>query len=742
MVNAKKNSKNSGFKRPSGDSSKKKSRSNHSLNPDRKVTGKTSGNGSSMRTKSTINRLRMYKNFKPIRDSKGKITKSAPFQATLKSGTVARVEPHRKWFGNTRVVGQEQLQRFQEEMGKARHDPFQVVMRQTRAPISLLQEKAKQQRMHILDTESFEHTFGKKAQRKKAQLKVNDLEEFCEEAQQRADGYVETNDRSLLSNQQRALEERTENPTPLFRAGQSARVWSELYKVIDSSDVVIEVLDARDPMGTRCRQVEQFLQKEKPHKHLVLVLNKVDLVPNWVTKKWLQILSKEIPTIAFHASIQHSFGKGALINLLRQFYRLHRKERQQISVGMIGYPNVGKSSVINTLRAKKVCKSAPLAGETKVWQYVMMMKGIYLIDCPGVVYPPHGDTETDLVLKGVVRVENVPDPENHIQTVLDRVRPAHLRRHYNFVKSEGGGANGEPFWTNCEDFMTKIALSSGRLLKGGEPDLNTVARQILNDYQRGNLPHYVVPPGCERTLADDDDDTQPDEVQEKDERPITVVEEDERAQVTDSEYEDGKGADEEVEEEDGEEKVKEEVEEEGEKDNMDDPSGEKAILRAILKKKKSKLSEEGEIVDKKEEDETGADKGKEREEDEEDGTSSVVTDFEFQFSTTDDDAEMESIGSDLEGNGIGKEEKRRKTIGGKRARGKRGGTKNANKKQPQNRGRTGRAAAILGATNSEKTKDGGREKEGVVSFEKSKHSVPRNMWYKKLAKRTKAKHQQ
>jgi nuclear GTP-binding protein len=47
--------------------------------------------------------------------------------------------------------------------------------------------------------------------------------------------------------------------------------------------VILEVLDARDPQGTRCRQVEQFLRKEKPHKHLVLVLNKVDLVPNWVT---------------------------------------------------------------------------------------------------------------------------------------------------------------------------------------------------------------------------------------------------------------------------------------------------------------------------------------------------------------------------------------------------------------------------------------------------------------------------
>jgi len=64
---------------------------------------------------------------------------------------------------------------------------------------------------------------------------------------------------------------------------------------------------------------------------------------------------------------------------------------------------------------------APLAGETKVWQYITLMKRIYLIDCPGVVYPA-GDTETKLVLKGVVRVENVPAPEQHIRSLLQLVR--------------------------------------------------------------------------------------------------------------------------------------------------------------------------------------------------------------------------------------------------------------------------------------------------------------------------------
>lgn len=87
-----------------------------------------------------------------------------------------------------------------------------------------------------------------------------------------------------------------------------------------------------------------------------------------------------------------------------------------------------------------------------------MMKGIYLIDSPGVVYPPHGDSETDLVLKGVVRVENVPDPENHIPAVLERVRQEHLIQHYAhiFTKNELNEEKKASFLTNSEEFLTMV----------------------------------------------------------------------------------------------------------------------------------------------------------------------------------------------------------------------------------------------------------------------------------------------
>ena len=97
---------------------------------------------------------------------------------------------------------------------------------------------------------------------------------------------------------------------------------------------------------------------------LILKKNCYPLIPT-VQARYIAHLSENYPTIAFHASPNHSFGKGSLIQLLRQFSQLH-SDKKQISVGLIGYPNVGKSSIINTLKSSKVCKVAPIPGETKV----------------------------------------------------------------------------------------------------------------------------------------------------------------------------------------------------------------------------------------------------------------------------------------------------------------------------------------------------------------------------------------
>ena len=223
------------------------------------------------------------------------------------------------------------------------------------------------------------------------------------------------------------------------------------------------------------------------HTHYIIpsVFLKTHFLTTSLQASWVRHLSKDYPTLAFHASITNSFGKGSLIALLRQFSALH-SNRKQISVGFIGYPNTGKSSIINTLRKKKVCTVAPIPGETKVWQYITLMKRIYLIDCPGVVPPNQGDSPEDILLRGVVRVENVENPEQYIAAVLKKTKPQHIDRTYE-VKD---------FATPTE-FLELLARKGGRLLKGGEADMDGVAKMVLNDFLRGKIPWFTPPPASE-----------------------------------------------------------------------------------------------------------------------------------------------------------------------------------------------------------------------------------------------------
>ncbi|CCE62168.1 hypothetical protein TPHA_0C00110 [Tetrapisispora phaffii CBS 4417] len=435
--------------------------------------------------------LNMYTGGKAVRNAKGDIIKAADYQDSAVPD--ARVAPDRRWFGNTRVISQDALQNFRDALGETQKDTYQVLLRRNKLPMSLLEEKDSTESpvAKILDTESFEKTFGPKSQRKKPRLAASSLEDIVQSSESDHKVYEEKQELSttlgLMGRQMDEEEGWTQAAKEhIFSKGQSKRIWNELYKVIDSSDVVIHVLDARDPLGTRCKSVEEYMTKETPHKHLIFVLNKCDLVPTWVAAAWVKHLSKDRPTLAFHASITNSFGKGSLIQLLRQFSQLHT-DRKQISVGFIGYPNTGKSSIINTLRKKKVCPVAPIPGETKVWQYITLMKRIFLIDCPGIVPPSAKDSEEDILFRGVVRVEHVSHPEQFIAGVLKRCQKKYLERTYEISG-----------WKDDVEFIEMLARKQGRLLKGGEPDESGVSKQILNDFNRGKIPWFVPPPEKEQ----------------------------------------------------------------------------------------------------------------------------------------------------------------------------------------------------------------------------------------------------
>ena len=253
------------------------------------------------RSAKRVKTLNMFKQGAPVRNARGDITQAAPFQKTEKPQ--ARVEPNRKWFTNTRVISQDALSQFRGAVEAQSKDPYSYLLKQNKLPMSLIHDNKDKERKDGLvqhqakiriESEKFGDTFGPKAQRKRPRLAVASLEDMANATTHDYDTYLERREetRRLAGAAADDVEDesKTETPNgeittarePVFSKGQSKRIWNELYKVIDSSDVVIHVLDARDPLGTRCRSVEKYIREEAPHKHLLFLLNKCDLVPTSV----------------------------------------------------------------------------------------------------------------------------------------------------------------------------------------------------------------------------------------------------------------------------------------------------------------------------------------------------------------------------------------------------------------------------------------------------------------------------
>ncbi|KAG9396406.1 NGP1NT (NUC091) domain [Carpediemonas membranifera] len=440
-------------------------------------------------TKQVEKRLKMY-NSKQKRDSKGKIISGALVKDLDKLD--GRIAPNRMWFENTRVIGQKDLATFREEMEAKEADPYSMVVRHKKLPTALLADRFEGNRVKILEVESFDKTFGKSSTRKRPKLANFDMAKMVEDAKGRTEGFEHTTAEE---------EARDEGRHWSLKAGQSRRILAEFYKVIDSSDVVVQVLDARDPMGTRSKMMEKYMkQPENAHRKMIFVINKSDLVSPGQLKGWVNVLRKEHPTVAFHTSLsaQHrktknrrpaqdrGFGVEALQQLLEQMPK-NFKDRKTISVSFVGYPNTGKSSIINTLKQKTVCSVAPIAGETKVWQYVSLTQKIFLIDSPGIVSPDPDLSDADIVLRGVVRSENIDDPAQYVGAILERAGFDKLVEVYDIK---------EPMVKRTpKAFMKAFGRRRGRLIEGGKVNIGEVAKIMIDDYVRGVIPWSVLPPG-------------------------------------------------------------------------------------------------------------------------------------------------------------------------------------------------------------------------------------------------------
>ena len=308
----------------------------------------------------------------------------------------------------------------------------------------------------------------------------------------------------------------------------SRKAFDKIFKqVLDAADVILYVLDARDPEGTRSREVErQVMAAQNGEKRLILVLNKIDLVPENVLNGWIKHLKRYFPTVPIRASTPASNAqtfdhkqytiKNTSENLLRSLksYAATKQMKRSIAVGVIGYPNVGKSSVINALTSRlnkgiqsSACPVGSEAGVTTALREVKIDSKLKILDSPGIVFPAavdDGDRNTKqkriaehearLILLNALPPAHITDPQPAITMLLKRLSESQalydkLLQHYGIV-ALGPFGQGD----TTTDFLVQVARKRGRLGKGGVPNLTSAAMNVITDWRDGRIQGWIEPP--------------------------------------------------------------------------------------------------------------------------------------------------------------------------------------------------------------------------------------------------------
>jgi hypothetical protein len=247
-----------------------------------------------------------------------------------------------------------------------------------------------------------------------------------------------------------------------------------ISELIRQSDLIIELLDARHPERTRNATLENMVRAKR--KQLLLVINKADLMP----KEEMEKKKAEISSMSHVKTIFISALGRDGINIIRREIAVESKGRERFTVGIIGYPNVGKSTLINALAGKgrgRVATSRK-AGLTRGLAKVKVTDGMYLIDSPGII--PFHENEFDLFLVESKNPNQLKDVETAAVKLIQALGKEKPAKFYGIELIDAEKMDEE-------ELLEAIAIKNRFLHKGGKPDTMKAAREMLERYQRHEL---------------------------------------------------------------------------------------------------------------------------------------------------------------------------------------------------------------------------------------------------------------
>ncbi|CAB3407955.1 unnamed protein product [Caenorhabditis bovis] len=297
-------------------------------------------------------------------------------------------------------------------------------------------------------------------------------------------------------------------------------MWRELWRVVEKSDVVVQIVDARNPLLFRSKDLDNYVKEVDPAKQILLLVNKADLLKPEQLIMWKEYFDKENINVMFWSALDDHLEKvdeedasgeivpstsktplyitsrDELIDRLKKIgHASDEPSARPVMVGMVGYPNVGKSSTINKIAGGKKVSVSATPGKTRHFQTIHIDSQLCLCDCPGLVMPSFSFGRSEMFLNGILPVDQMRDHFSPTSLLLSRV-PVHvIESMYSIMLPEMENPS-------AVNLLNSLAFMRGFMASSGVPDCSRAARLLLKDVVNGRMVWAAAPPGVDQEEFD------------------------------------------------------------------------------------------------------------------------------------------------------------------------------------------------------------------------------------------------